>query len=393
MRKRVGQGMGEEWRGGFSGTPRPGRSMLPVFQQAIIPLALLAVLVLAAGCGNSEQEAAAPPPRPAMPVRIAQVVVRDLTRRAIYTGSVEPTRVARMASPAEGPIVECAVREGDRVTRGQLLVRVGRSGVAESNLAATREDLERQRADFQRVERLVKSGALPGEQLEIARAALRRAEAQVAAAETSAGDYDIHAPWDGVVSDVFVAEGNYVAPRSALVDLFDPTSLRVRFAVPERESRRIETGASAPVTLDAFPGKIFEARIERIYPRLDPKTRTLTVEADPMTDAPLFAGMFARIETPLETIPDAVVVPIGAIVALPDGSLAVFVAQDGKAHRRLVRPGLEAGGYSQIIEGVAPGESVVVQGQESLRDGALIRVLGAPPAVGNPQPTGGAPRS
>lgn len=351
---------------------------------------LIAVLLNSAGCGKGKKEAA-PQQRPAMPVRVEMAVLRELMRTALYTGSMEPTRVARMASPAEGPVVACAVREGDHVERGALLVRVGRSGMVESNLAAALEELERQRADFLRVERLVESGALPGEQLEIGRSALRRAEAQVAAAETSAGDYDIHAPWDGTVSDVHVAEGNYVAPRSSLVDMYDPASLRVRFAVPERDARWIQTEAVAPVTLDAFPGQAFEARIERIYPRLDPKTRTVIVEADLATDEPLLAGMFARIRAPLESVAGATVIPAGAMVALPDGRLVVYVVDDGNAHRRFIRTGLETGGFMQILEGIEVGEQVVVQGQESLRDGAPVRILPTRNTAGQDTAKGSAP--
>ena len=351
------------------------RSVVTPWRIRFCPVALMVLALLWGGCGRQGNTPGAGPARPAMPVETRAVEERDLTRRVLFTGSVEPTRIARMASPAEGPVVECVVREGDPVQRGQLLVRVGRSRMAESELAASREELRRQQSEFQRIEQLVSSGALPGEQREIALSALKRAEAQVAAAETSAGDYDVRAPWDGVVSEVFVSEGNYVAPRVPLVDLYDPASLRVRFAVPERDARRVEVGTLALTTLDSFPGQVFDAPIERIYPRLDPATRTLMVEANLMTDLPLFVGLFARVATPLETVSNAVVVPSEAPVALPDGSLAVFVAQDGRAQRRIVRLGVEADGYTQILEGIEPGESVVVRGQESLREGSAIRIL------------------
>lgn len=351
---------------------------------------LISFGAMLAGCRKGQEETA-PQMRPAMPVRVEPVVVRALTRQALYTGSVEPTRVARMASPAEGPVTACAVREGDHADQGSILVRVGRSGIVESNLAAANDELERQQSDFQRVERLVETGAFPAEQLELARSALRRAEAQVAAAVTSADDYDIHAPWSGVISDVHVAEGNYVAPRTPLVDMYDPASLRVRFSVPERDARWIQLGSVAPVTLDAFPGQVFDAHIERIYPRLDAKTRTLTVEADLATEEPLFSGMFARITAPLETVAGATVIPAGAMVALPDGQLVVYVVDDGIALRRFVRIGLETGGFMQVLEGIEPGENVVAQGQESLRDGAPVRILPTSKLAGQDTSKGSAP--
>ena len=361
-------------RTGTGNRPRSLRhSIVPLIPYSI-RIALLAAGVLA-GCKRGEKSSA-PPPRPAAPVQVQKAEQRDITRRVLYTGSLEPVRVARIASPAEGPIVECAVREGDRVVKNQPLVRVGRRRVAESGLAAAREDFKRQEADFKRVEQLVASGALPGEQLEIARAALKRAEALVAAAETGADDYEIAAPWDGMVSKVWISEGNYVAPRAPLVEIYDPASLRVRFSVPEQDARFLKTGVPVRVTLDAYPGKTFEGTIERIYPQLEAATRTFTVEAGVNADVPLFSGQFARVVVPMETAARAVAIPSAALLALPNGASVVFVAQDEKAVRRPVKTGLEAGGFVQILEGVAPGEDVVVRGQENLKDGAAIKILG-----------------
>ncbi len=333
-------------------------------------------VALAAGCGKKNESETAAPAKPMAPVQVKKAEMRDLTRSALYTGSVEPVTVARMASPAEGPIVECAVREGDTVAKDQRLVRVGRDLMVESSLEAAREELKRQKSDFARVEQLVTSGSLPGEQLEIARSALKRAEAQVATAETGADDYDIRAPWAGIVSKVWISEGNYVAPRAPLVEIYDPASLRVRFSVPEQDVRRLKTGVAVTVALDAFPGQSFPGTVERIYPQLEPTTRTLTVEAKIESDVSLFSGLFARVAVPVETASGAIVIPSGALLALPGGGAVVFVAQDEKAVRRSVKTGLETGAFVQILEGLSAGEDVIVRGQESLKDGAPVKVMG-----------------
>lgn len=340
----------------------------------LVEVALLGVLSVG-GCGKGETGSVVAS-KPATPVQVTKATMRDLARTVTYTGSVEPVRVARMASPAEGPVVECAVREGDRVRRDQVLVRIGRSLVAQASLEAAREDVARQESEFRRVERLVASGSLPGEQLEIARAALKRAQAQLAAAQTGAGDYEIRAPWDGLVAKVWVAEGNYVTPRAPLVEIYDPASLLVRFPVPESDSRFMAVNAPVRVTLDAWPGRVFDGRVARVYPQLDPGSRTLTVEADIRADVKLLAGMFARVQVQLEKAAGAVVVPSGALVALPNGTLALFVAAADTASRRIVEVGLETADEVQILSGVAPGEDVIVRGQESLKPGSPIRIMG-----------------
>ena len=347
------------------------------------------MVVIVTGCGKQTASETAKP-KPMALVQVAQAVQRDLRKTLTYTGSVEPVKVARMASPAEGPIVECTVREGDTVAGGQVLVRVGRSRIAETGLAAAREELRRQEAEFKRTEQLVESGALPGDQLDAARANLKRAEAQVAAMETGAGDYAVAAPWDGVVSRVWVAEGNYVAPRTPLVELYDPASLVVRLSVPEQQALAVVAGQSVRVALDAYPGRRFDGRITRVYPELERTTRTLTAEAVLEEDIRLLSGMFARVDVTVETLTDAVVIPEGALVVLPNGETVVFVVDGEKAVRRNVETAMEAGGFVAVKSGVQPGETVVTRGNEALKDGVSVKVMGgekpsgsgsAPPAT------------
>ncbi|MCA1809957.1 MAG: efflux RND transporter periplasmic adaptor subunit, partial [Lentisphaerae bacterium] len=344
---------------------------------------LLAVLFLA-GCGEKAEEAAKPTPMKL--VQVTKVVQRELSRTLAYTGSVEPVKVARMASPAEGPIVACSVREGDTVEKGQVLVRVGRSRIAETGLIAAREEQRRQESEFKRVEQLVKSGALPGDQLDTVRANLRRAEAQVAAMETGADDYAVEAPWAGVVSRVWISEGNYVAPRTPLVELYDPASLVVRMAVPEQQVLAVSAEQAVDITLDAYPGKRFTGRITRVYPELERTSRTVTVEAVLDADIRLLSGMFARVDVVVETVKEALVVPDNALLVMPDGATVVFVLDGDKARRRKVEPGLEAGGFIAISSGIASGETVVTRGHEALKDGAPVKVMGAKPADGKGQP-------
>jgi len=335
----------------------------------------LAVL-LTAGCGK-KQGTGEPAQKPMALVQVAKAEKRDLSKTLTYTGSVEPVKVARMASPAEGPIVECSVREGDPVKKGQILVKVGRSRIAETGLEAAREELRRQESEFKRVEQLVKSGSLAGEQLDAARSNLKRAEAQVAAMETGASDYEIEAPWDGVVSRVWISEGNYVSPRAPLVELYEPGSLIVRLSVPEQQALAIRPDQPVHVSLDAYPGRRFAGKVARVYPELERATRTLTAEAILSEDVRLLSGMFARVDVAVETVTNAVVVPESSLAVLPNGDVVAFVVDGDTAKRRKVETGMESGGAVAVRNGVAAGEMVVIRGNEALKDGAKVQVGGA----------------
>ncbi len=342
------------------------------------------VALLAAGCGK-KPDSRAPIAKPMPLVQVAAAVSRDLAKTMTFTGSVEPVKVARMASPAEGPILTCTVREGDLVKKGQVLVRVGRSRIAETGLEAAREELRRQESEFRRVEQLVKSGSLPGEQGDVARSNLKRAEAQVAAMETGADDYVIEAPWDGVVSRVWISEGNYVSPRVQLVELYDPASLIVRVPVPEQQALSVHTGQLVQVSLDAYPERRFAGTLTRVYPELERTTRTLTAEISLNEEVRLLSGMFARVDLAIRQVKHAVVVPEIALLMLPSGESIAYVLDREKAVRRTVVTALEADGLVAVTSGIAAGEQVVVRGHDSLKDGASVQVMGKKkPEAGTP---------
>ncbi|MCX5891459.1 MAG: efflux RND transporter periplasmic adaptor subunit [Deltaproteobacteria bacterium] len=309
-------------------------------------------------------------------VAVQKAQVAPISRTLDLTGTATPTRQARLASPGEGPIQNCRVREGDLVKRGARVLTIGRSGAAAAQVTAMAESVKEQAAELNRTKILVQSGAIPGSQLDTARAKYEGARALMAKARESAGDYSVAAPWDGVVSKVLVKDGDFVAPRAPLVEMYDPNSLVIRLAVPEAQSTLVFKGMPVKVQMDAYPGKTFEGKISLVYPDLDTRMRTRTAEVKLDYPVALIPGMFARLQVGLETASDAVVVPGDAVLVLPNGEKVAFILKDGKAQRRVLQTGLEAGGRVQIISGIQPGETVVTAGNEKLKDGMEVKAQG-----------------
>jgi len=314
-----------------------------------------------------------------------------ISRTLELTGSVEPFRLAQPASPAEGPVQSIRVREGDRVKAGDTLLTIGRKTGADALVVALREDLRKEEENLRSTARLVEDGALPGENLDDARARFERARAQLAKAEESALDYFVAAPWNGVVSRLMVKEGDYVAPRSPLLEMYDPATLVIRAAVPERNASEIRAGMRVDVVLDARPSTPVVSRISRLYPYLDDRLRTRTIEVDAPRSVGLLPGMFARMTLKLETIENAIVVPIDALVSTPAGGAVVFVIDSSTAVRRPVKIGIEEAGSVQILSGVESGEKVVVAGNDKLKDGSAVRVAGDTKKQGGANADGSAP--
>ena len=326
--------------------------------------------------GQEKGKEGAQKAKPVPVVAVQKAQVAPISRTLDLTGTATPTRQARLASPGEGPIQNCRVREGDQVKRGERVLTIGRSGAAAAQVTAMAESVKEQAAELNRTKILVQSGAIPGSQLDTARAKYEGARALMAKARESAGDYSVAAPWDGVVSKVLVKDGDFVAPRAPLVEMYDPNSLVIRLAVPEAQSTLVFKGMPVKVQMDAYPGKTFEGKISLVYPDLDTRMRTRTAEVKLDYPVALIPGMFARLQVGLETVTDAVVVPGDAVLVLPNGEKVAFILKDGKAQRRVVQTGLEAGGQVQIVSGVQPGETVVTAGNEKLKDGMEVKAQG-----------------
>ena len=309
-------------------------------------------------------------------VAVQKAQVTPLSRTLDLTGSATPTRQARLASPGEGPIQNCRVREGDQVKRGERVLTIGRSGAAAAQVTAMAESVKEQEAELNRTKILVQSGAVPGSQLDTARAKYEGARALLAKARESAGDYSVAAPWDGVVSKVLVKDGDFVAPRAPLVEMYDPNSLVIRLAVPEAQSTMVFKGMPVKIQMDAYPDKTFEGKISLVYPDLDTRMRTRTAEVKLDYPVALIPGMFARLQVVMETVAEAVAVPGDAVLIMPNGEKVAYVLKDGKAQRRVVQTGLEAGGQVQIVSGIQPGETVITAGNEKLKDGMEVKVQG-----------------
>jgi RND family efflux transporter MFP subunit len=311
----------------------------------------------------------------ALPVVMTEIAKPAAISKTIdLTGSVAASRVARMASPGEGPVVNCTVREGDMVRRGAQILSIGRNKAAQAMVAASQAALKEQEQELKRTQQLVQSGAIPGAQLDTIQSKFENARAQLAKAREGAEDYSVAAPWDGIVSKVLVKDGDYVAPRAALVEIFDPHSLVVRFAVPETQATDVQEKMAVAVQLDAHPGRVFQGRINRVYPELDTRMRARTVEAVLDEPVQLIPGMFARIQVLIKNIPDAIAVPSEAVIVSPKGDRLAFVAQDGKALRRKVETGIEEAGRIQIVKGIQAGEQVIIAGNEKLKDGVEVQV-------------------
>jgi RND family efflux transporter MFP subunit len=264
------------------------------------------------------------------------------------------------------------------VKAGEHILSIGRKKATEALLSSAKQDVKTEEEELNRIEKLVETGAIPKDQLQSARAKYHRMLAQLEKVKESSEDYEVIVPWNGIVSKVLVNDGNYVAARTVLVEIFDPTSLVVRMAVPEARSQEIHPDLEVSLSLDAYNGKTFRGKVSRVYPELDRRMRTRTAEIEILEAVDMVPGMFARLRLILKTEKDAVVVPSEAIIVTPKGLRVAYVVADGKAVQRKITTGIESGGKVQVLSGLKPGEQLVIAGNEKLKDGVEVRLPGDP---------------
>ena len=221
---------------------------------------------------------------------------------------------------------------------------------------------------------MLEAGATKTE-IAVLRAAVLKEESLRDLAQAKLNECLMQAPFAGVVTEVFVRPGDLATPRQSLLKIIDESSLIIRTGLPESCATGIQKSTPAKVSLDAYPQQTFNAVVERIYPRIETSSRTRIVEFRITDQVKLMPRMFARVSVRGRVIEKAVRIPSKAIVATPRGDRVVFVVNQGKAVRRKVIIGLEQSADVQIVDGITAGDMVVIAGNLSLKDGAIVNAV------------------
>jgi multidrug efflux system membrane fusion protein len=369
-------------------------------QRSIASLLAVAGLgLLLAGCSRAEGKAPGKPgsSRPALAVRVAPVAVQDVTYEVKALGSLEPQELVQVTAEVEGAVSEVHFHEGDHVSPGTVLARIDperyrlEAARAEASLKQSQAELGRAEADLARREELFASQLVAVEEVNRSRGETSRLRAAAEAARAQR-DWalqnlkrsDLRPPLAGVINTRTVETGQYVKLGNTLAILVDTSRLRLRFKVSETESLRAKGGSEVFFRVAALGAKTFPALIYHVGEIADPLTRQVEVLAWVRNPGELKPGFFAEVTLAVESKKGAMTVPEGAVQASERGFI-VYAVEDGKARMKPVEIGLRTGtGVVEILSGVKPGETVVVEGSDRLGDGVAVTEATAPPGVPSP---------
>lgn len=341
------------------------------------PLALVFIACASAGgCGRgTTEEAGAAAASVRVDTAVAHADSFAVQVEALGEVVAGPGFVAEMSAPAESRVVAIYVVPGQRVTRGDSLVVLDRS-VWAADVRRAEAAAQAAHEESRRVRQLVDEGILPRKEAEQAEVAAAAADADLAAARRIDRLAVVRSPISGVVADVNAVLEGTADSGTLLVRVVDPQGLEGLFRLTPDDAVRVEPGAHAEIAR-AIDGQRppLVGTVRAVSPRLDPISRTVAVRvrlASPEGRLLLGEALAGRLT--VEVHPQAVVVPLAALVPTRDGTTVFVVDREGIAHERPVTPGARDDQWVEILEGLRPGEAVVTTGAFGVTDGALLRV-------------------
>jgi RND family efflux transporter MFP subunit len=379
--------------------------------------------LLSAACSGERTSAAAPPEPAAVAIRVADVESRSIDRFLRVTGSLAADEQAGVAAETSGRVIGTPVERGTRVAAGAVLIRISGTEAsaslreADANAAQlearlglvagqgfdpvhvpdvlnAKASLDWAEADFNRIKALldqkVVSQAEYEQKLTHVQAArqqyqtalngaqqsyrsLQAARARVDLARKSSADTLVRAPFSGIVAERLVSTGDYVTRGMKIATVVRIDPIRVELTVPEQYLSLVKAGQPVRLSVDAYPGEVFTAKVRFVSPSLKTNQRALTVEAvAENTDNRLKPGLFVTALLQQPSPAPAMLVPASAIETVA-GTSRVYVLAGSKVEERIVTIGEKVGDRVELASGIKAGEQVAANPRGKLADGARVQ--------------------
>jgi len=355
---------------------------------------LAAPLLFSGGCSEKAGPAGEPGRRTITGVETAAASLRTMPEEISAPGTVKALRIGAVSSKAMGTVTSMTVREGQRVKKGQTLLTIDDSDIAEKAAAAeaglkearyglesARKTAELAEATYQRYSKLFEANALSRQEFEgitlqrdtaalnlaAMEETVKRAEAAAAEARVYRGYAKVAAPFDGVVSEKRIEVGSMAAPGVPLIIIEDDSAFVLEASLDGRHAGYVRAGTGISATIS---GRQYPATVTEVVPSIDPATRTFLVKASIKGEG-LRTGLYAKVAVP-GAPRRSLVVPASSIVARGQLTGVYTVDDRGVVSYTLVRAGARRGDEVEILSGLREGDRIISKGTASAFDGGLL---------------------
>jgi len=301
------------------------------------------------------------------------VVVKPMgvANNVSISGSLLPAESAMLSAQAAGKVIEIHFKEGQKVNKGQLLVRLdsrewlAQQSLLEAELATAEKDLER-KEELARIQG-VSVAAVDDARLKVSSIKAAKTEIDVKL------DYaSIRAPFSGTIGLRNVSEGAYLAPGAPVAQLVQTDPIKLEFNVPEKYASQIAVGQNVVFSIsgnrNTFTGTVYATE-----PAISANSRTLKIRAKvPNKNGVLIPGAFAEISLGLDSIPDGLMIPTDAIVPRLNNQL-VYKIVNGKAQEAEIVTGIRKSHTIQAVSGLSANDTIMISGLLQVRNGMPVK--------------------
>lgn len=329
-------------------------------------IALAAVTILCSCSSKEQKETVQVEELPLVEIGVASA--RNVPQSMSYTATVEADNSNNIAPSSPNRIKTINVEVGDRVSRGQVLVTLDRANI--DQLKVNLDDAQR---EYNRAKKLLEIGA--GTQQAVDQL-LTKLEATRTQYKNLLENTVLTSPISGVVTARNYDPGDMTGNLPVLTVGQITPIVKVMIHPAEADLTKIKRGMPVDITFDAFPGEQFPGKISRIYPTIDPATRTFQVEIDIQNPkAEILPGMFARVGVTLGEANNIVVPDRAVVKQTGSGNKYIYVYSGGTVRFNRVEIGQRLGAEYEILSGINDGDTVVITGQNGLADGVKVQVV------------------
>lgn len=329
--------------------------------------AVAAALLALASCSSSEKDSAKAEVEE-LPIVTVDVAHRmEVPQKKVYTANVEADNLNNIAPASPNHIKKITVDVGDRVRAGEALVELDRA-----NIDQLRINLEQLEREYNRAVKLFEIGGGTQQSVDQLKAQLDASRTQY---DNMLENTVLVSPINGVVTARNYDPGDMTgsAPVLSLGQL-SPV-VKVIINISENDLALVKQGMPVEITFDAFPAESFSGRIQRVYPTVDPATRTFSVEVQIANPGErIKPGMFARVSIDLGAQQNVVVPDRAVVKQSGSGNKYVYVLSDGRVSYRKVTLGQRFDTTYELLDGIEDGDTVVITGQTRLADGVAVEV-------------------
>jgi membrane fusion protein (multidrug efflux system) len=318
---------------------------------------------------------------PAQTVSAAKVEARTWTPSISAIGTAKAENGVELAFETAGIVKDIKFKANQNVREGDVLVQLDDT-VERADLQDVQAAVKTAESSFERAKTLSARGFGTEANFEQASAVLAAARSRLARLQATIEQKALKAPFSGVIGIPRIDVGQYLQPGSVIASFQDLDSMKVDFTVPEQRADEVKLGQEVRVgTTDTdLP---FKGHITGKDPRVDPKTRLVSVQAliEDNKNRSILPGQFLHVDVILPSEPNVVTVPQTAVITSLYGDYVYTIEQEEKAGNQVqvarqvfVKAGRRRGGAIEILSGITPGQQIVASGQNKLQAGATVKI-------------------